>query len=121
MNKKAQARFESLLPKGIPRYVRCYDNGESGDRYTVVFSKKSVTQNRPHYFMYLGMSGAPFHPQGVCQHGETPHWPCDAKNGKWPPAIGRKNHLGKRIAFADLPADCQKAVLNDYKDLWNIA
>ncbi len=36
---KQEVRKASLVPNGIPRYVRCYDNGgESFDRYTVVFT-----------------------------------------------------------------------------------
>jgi hypothetical protein len=54
------------------------------------------------------MSGAPFHPQGFCQHGEADR-PIDY------PTYG---HLGKKIAFALLPAGCQRAVMNDYIQLW---
>jgi len=43
------------------------------------------------------MSGAPFHPQGYGQHGE-------GKPGR---------HNGRRIAWADLPADCRRLVEMD--------
>ena len=36
------------------------------------------------------------------------------------PAIGRSNWLGKRITFADLPEDCQKVVIADYTELWQL-
>jgi hypothetical protein len=121
MNKRTKARIEALLPNGIPRYVRVYDNGgESADRYTVVYGKKSITTERPHSFMYLAMSGLPYHPQGFCQHGENPNKPVDVNDHGFFPALGRKNHLGKRIAWADLPADCRKAAMEDYKNIWDL-
>lgn len=30
-------RVRRLMPDGVPRYVRCYDDSGSGDRYTVVY------------------------------------------------------------------------------------
>jgi hypothetical protein len=80
--------------------IRVYDSGEKiPDRYTVVF------MNRADYgyslledlYPCLGMSALPFHPQGIAQHS-------DCRLGK---------HLGKRIPFASLPEDCQKAVRQD--------
>ena len=80
--------------------VRIYDNGgKTFDRYTVLFT------NRPYYSKTstkaydpmreaLAMSTYPFHPQGYGQH-------CSAVPGR---------HLGKRIAFKDLPPDCQTLV-----------
>src|SRR4051812_8413503 len=111
MNK--QERTQALMPNGVPRYIRIFDNqGKTFDRYTVIFTKKSITdkESRKHYgqlFMYVGMSENPFHPQGFGQHGEL----SDPRGGK---------HLGKRIAFTDLPTDCQKLVVQDYKDLWEL-
>ena len=100
-----------LMPDGIPRYIRCYDNnGESFDRYTVVFTGR-YRKSHDEGFLYLGMSSDPFHPQGFGQHGETQNQPCDR------PVY---SHLGKKIKFQDLPEDCQKAVLQDYKEIWNI-
>ncbi len=72
----------------------CYDNGgKTFDRYTVIY----LDFKRGDLYESVGMSDNPFHPQGFCQHDE-------AKRGR---------HLGKRISFYDLPADCQKAVIND--------
>ena len=99
--------------------VRIYDNGgETVDRYTVCYPAcrlKPIERIQPDtetctnwetarfVYPYLGMSAMPFHPQGVGQHGE--HWrPIDRPSHK---------HLGKRIAFDQLPTDCQKAVLQD--------
>lgn len=124
MTKVEQKRKERLLPLNIPRYVRCYDNGGldangSCDRYTVVFSGKGYKVHGQYFHSILSMSETPFHPQGVCLHGEYSYL-LDARNG-WAPAIGRRNHLGLRIPFQDLPKDCQKIVIKDYKEIWNIS
>lgn len=116
-----QKRQANLMPNGVPKYVRCYDNGgESIDRYTVVF-----TGNYRHKtggeFVYLAMNGSPFHPQGFGQHGSS-QTQIDTVGNSWGgPAIGR-NHpaLGKRIPFNELPSDCQKVVLSDYTDIWGL-
>lgn len=101
-------RSYRLAPRGVPRYVRCYDNGgRSADRYTVVFT------GRRGGGVYLTMNSEPFHPQGIGQHGATAR--------SWE-RIDRptSGHLGKRIKFEELPRDCQVAVLNDYVDIWEI-
>jgi len=110
MTKKQAARIASLLPNGKPKKVRCYDNGgRTADRFTVVFSGhwrgKTIG-----WTSLLHMSSAPYHPQGVGIHDQvqgTPDHP-------------RYSHLGKKISFDALPADCQKAVLEDYKVLWDL-
>lgn len=118
-------RSERLLPDGQPRYVRCYDNGgKTMDRYFVCFTGNYRT-NGPRSteyerspFQYVSMSANPFHPQGFGQHGEDRNQ-IDVIDG-YAPAMGRKNHLGTRIPFSQLPPDCQKLVLADYKQLWNL-
>lgn len=76
--------------------IRCYDNGDrSADRYTVVYMFCPERAYRS--YSAIGMNHEPFHPQGIGMH-------CAAVPGK---------HLGKRIRFSDLPADCQKAVTQD--------
>lgn len=111
-------RSERLAPDGSPRYIRVYDNrGRSFDRYTVVFTGRY--RHRTGEFLYLGMSADPFWPQGFGQHGSS-QTQIDVRTG-WPPMIGRTCHLGLRIRFEDLPFDCQRAVWNDYADLWKIS
>jgi hypothetical protein len=103
-----KARWARLMPNDLPRWVRCYDSGpdEGADRYTVVFTGNYSGRKGCDY---LGMSGAPFHPQGVGMHGWH-DWPIDR------PAYG---HLGKKIHFTDLPEDCQILVLRDYIIMWD--
>jgi hypothetical protein len=103
-------RIERLLPNGLPKYVRCYDNGgETFDRYTVVFTGHFKKDYRGQCF-YLGMSTYPFHPQGFGQHGEA-----DKMIDR--PAYG---HLGKKMAFATLPPDVQRCVLQTYREVWGL-
>lgn len=107
-NKQAQ-RKESLLPKGMPRYVRFYDNGgESADRYTAVFTGR-YTHKTANEFWHLGMSSNPFHPQGIGQHGSS----------KTQIDIPTYSHLGKKIKFEDLPKECQECVMQTYLYLWD--
>jgi hypothetical protein len=101
-------RKERFMPNGIPRWIRIYDNGgKTFDRYTVVFTGRYKGRDGCDY---LGMSDNPMHPQGFGQHGWSQN------------IIDRPPHalLGKRIRWEDLPPICQKAVLNDYKDIWSI-
>lgn len=110
-------RTLNLMPQGIPKYIRAYDNdGKTCDRYTVVYTGKYRGNG---WFQYVGMSEAPFHPQGFGQHGENPTQ-IDVNKWGFAPAIGRKNHLGTRIPFTQLPPDCQKLVLSDYKAIWQL-
>jgi hypothetical protein len=120
MTKKQQERRDRLLPNGIPRWVRCYDNeGRSFDRYTVVYTGRY--KKDPGIFHYVGMSKYPYHPQGFGQHGETQHKPCDVTGNSWAgPSIGKKCHLGTRIKFEDLPDDCKDLVMRDYRDFWEL-
>ena len=83
--------------------VACYDNGgRSFDRYTVVYLGVRET---PGSYACLAMSEHPFAHNGFGQHSNA--------------QLGR--HLGKRIAFADLPSDCQKAVMADLVDIPTVA
>lgn len=83
--------------------ISVWDDGDKViDRYTVVFLDDEERDKVP----YLAMSAHPFHPQGFGQHGEMS---IDAVAYK-----GRGGAFTKRIEFADLPEDCQKAVRNDF-------
>ncbi len=118
MTKRQQARRDSLLPGGIPKWVRCYDNGgETADRYTVVFTGNYGRGCG--WFQYVAMNASPFHPQGVGIHGENPTQ-IDVNKWGYAPAMGGRCHLGKRIPFTELPVDCRKLVLADYKEIWKL-
>lgn len=104
---------ETIQTATGPQIIRCYDSGpdKGADRYTVYYMEREKWgyvngslepgqvnhAGQPLYPCY-GMSGAPFHPQGIAQHSTG--------------VLGK--HNGKRVAFASLPADCQRAVMNDF-------
>jgi hypothetical protein len=102
------ARRARLLPNGKPRYVRCYDGPQTADRYTVVFSGHYA--NRDGLCRYIGMSARPYHPQGICSREDHTSVIDHPKH----------SHLGKKIRFDQLPEDCQKLVLEDYLDIWQL-
>ena len=121
-------REDRLIPGGVPRWIRCYDNGGvdadggSIDRYTVVFTGRFCKGSGPFgtEWPYLAMSARPFHPQGFGQHGHTWNRAADVPESGWPPAMGRKGICGRRIAFGDLPPDCQEVTISDYRCLWQL-
>jgi len=119
MVKKATERKERLLPSGVPRWVRCYDNGgETTDRYTVVFTGRYAHKTaRQHWALF--MSASPFSPQGVGMHDTSPDQYDTGRSG-WAPGMGRKCHLGRRIPFDSLPDDCKRAAIQDYSCLWDL-
>lgn len=98
------------MPLGIPRYIRLYDNRntpkETYDCITCVFTG-NYRAERNDSFWHLGMDA---NVAGFCQHGwsdmqiDTPTY----------------SHLGKKIKWSDLSADCQNAIISTYKDLWNL-
>jgi hypothetical protein len=93
---------------GSPRFIRCYETkrNPTADRFTVAFTRANVWGGKEYEgrVYYVGMSGNPFSPAGFCQHGEA------ARQEFCP--------RGSRIAFVDLPDDCQKAARAEYRDLW---
>lgn len=123
MNKqeRLQKRRDNLMPNGVPKWIRIYDNGGldikngSFDRYTVIFTHAQSFRPKHDYryagwFPVLAMSDNPCHPQGFCLHNEY------TKSIDQP----AYSHLGKKINFEDLPEDCRKVVIDDYMDYWNL-
>lgn len=101
-------RRNQLMPNGIPRYIRCYDNGGiTADRYTIVYTGR-YRKSRNDDFIYFGSSTDPYHPQGIGQHGF-----CKSLIDR--PAY---KHLGKPVTFESLPNQVKKAVLSDYEGIW---
>lgn len=111
--KQFKRAIQLLTETFEPRYIRCYDNGgETADRYTIVFtgnySKGTGYDKR---FQYVGMGSAPYHPQGICYNEDSEDL-IDKPSYK---------HLGKKIKFSDLPADCRQIVFSNYADLWDFS
>lgn len=118
MTKRQRQRLATLLPDGVPKFVRCYDNGgTTADRYDVVFTGRYRHKTGGEFWV-LGMSGAPFHPQGVGMHAG--YTPAQLGGGQWHIDRPKSSHLGRRIKFSDLPVDCQRAALGTYLNLWDL-
>ena len=110
MNAKDKRR-EAFLPEGKPRWIRVYDNGgKTADRYTVVMTGR-YRHKTGGVFWYLGMSGNPFHPQGVGHISESTRTQVDR------PTYG---HLGKRVTYDVLPENCKRFVMDVYTDLHDL-
>jgi hypothetical protein len=116
-------RERALLPGGVPRWLRLYDNGgESGDRYTIVFTGR-YQHKTMNCQWYVGSSADPYWPQGIYIHCEFSrgYW-IDKEKKRWQYAVDRprSSHLGKRIKWEQLPDAVQDAVLTDYLYLWDL-
>ena len=102
MKKKSRRKCEIVDGQRIS----CWFNRNCLDAYTVVFLDTEDEDGRA---MFVGMSAAPFHPQGVGMHGEMEVCRVAYK--------GRGGVFDRRIAFKDLPADCQTLVNQDIAHL----
>lgn len=92
------------MPNGVPRWIRVFDNGgKTADRYTVIYTRPQDFGQRG-YTVGIGMSENPCHPQGVGMHFEYENHVYNGRSG------------GKRISFLDLPAACQRVVVDDYRE-----
>ena len=111
-------RLASLMPNGVPRWVRIYKaEGQDvpWDEYTVVFTGAAMAKSWGGEHPYMGMGNS-----GQYYWGSDERKAVDVNESGFAPAIGRKNHLGRRIRFEDLNADCQKTVREEYLDCWNL-
>lgn len=107
---KSRRRVDAFVKDGAPKKLRIYDNGgKTADRYTVVFTGRYLKMTMGEIWV-LGMGVHPFHPQGIGTH----------LTYREPPDVPSYKHLGKKIQFADLPEDCRKCVLQDYRYLWDL-
>ena len=105
--KAQQVRFEKFFDGDRPTKIRLYDLPTTIDRYTCVF-----TGNYRNYtggqFMYLGMSGNPFHPLGIGQHGSA-----DIQIDR-----PKYSHLGRVVQWNALPIPVQECIIQTYLNLW---
>jgi hypothetical protein len=117
------ARQERLMPGGIPRYVRVYDNGgRTLDRYTVVYTGRYRHKTQGATWV-CHMSDDPYHPQGVGLHHEwmpNDSWVHEDGKVQHSPDRPRHGHLGACIPFDKLPEPCQRLVREDYTHLWEL-
>ena len=132
MTKRETERLASLMPNGIPKYVRIYDNAdtpsETCDRYSVVYSGNYNNIGRPRncykqrYYGIRFMSYYPRSPNGVCLW-EDSSTIIDTIPGRWGgPKIGQSCYsLGKRIRFEELPEQCTELVIEDYRAIWRLS
>ena len=100
----------------IKNLIRCYDYGGRGDRYTIVYLKPETVRGELLYH-YRSCDTDPFHPMGIGMMGSSVYRPVD-KDGDRLVRVGRKNHLGRRIRFEDLPEQVQKLIRQDLSEPW---
>jgi hypothetical protein len=92
--------------KGQPKRIKCYmaKRKPTIDYITVVYTHAFRLGYPAGTVLYRGMNDTPTHPQGF---------------GQWGEAEGQKFRAGgSRVAFSDLPKECQDVVFQDYKNLW---
>jgi hypothetical protein len=97
---------------GAPAYVAAiYDNGgKSGDRYTVVYTAPLWTPDYSKANLRCGLDPYLLPARAMCEHPFSPQGIglfVEARRGR---------HLGKLIYWKDLPADCQRCVIQDGKE-----
>jgi hypothetical protein len=76
----------------------------TAERYTAVFTGALVKRKSGEY-LYLTMSGDPFVPAA----GYT------LRRGRPPYEL-----FGREVSFGDFPEDCQRLVLERYRELWGL-
>lgn len=96
-------REQALMPNGVPKWIRCYDNPAFADRYTILFTKKRIDGQ----FLNLSSGHDPRYCSGWGQSDDI----IDR------PSYG---HLGKKIGFTDLPEPVISLVIETYRDIWNL-
>lgn len=100
-----RANLKRWLENAPPYVLDVFDDKGYGDRYTVFFTKEMSNMTGSFadtWISYLGMSGAPSHPQGVSIWGEMTAY--DATQYRY-----RASH--KRIRWMDLPQNIREHVI----------
>jgi hypothetical protein len=89
-------------PKNYGAKVRIFDAGEkAADRYTILPPRYDRKYRADGIWAYIACDAYPFHPLGFGQHGGT--------NMVGP-------HLGKRIAWCDLPEQAQQFARDNFPE-----
>jgi hypothetical protein len=94
-----------------PIRARFYDNPDFIDRYTVVYPPMRLSLTTWTY-PYASMSANPTRPDEFFQHGTQANTPID-NYGKHKADYA---HLGKRIAWGQLPPDVQQALIAEAQE-----
>ena len=107
MNKYTPRRAGARWREGAPAYVLdIFDNrGNSCDRYSVLFCGEHMVSDGTRagtYILYLTMSDAPNHPQGISMSGELRSWEA---------ADYRYRSKRFRIRWLDLPEHIRAHVI----------
>ena len=126
MTNAALDRISRLMPNGIPRWIRVYDNGgRTIDRYSCIFTGRYTHKTGGMHWV-ADMSEDPYWPQGVGLHSEyrgapDTYWRNRPSKWGWAPKVGDSHpDCGCRIEFSDLPEPCKKMVMRTYVCLWDI-
>ena len=100
--RRAGARWR----EGAPDYVLdCFDSKNDGERYTVMFTSEGGPEFKDSWVPFLGMSGAPTHPQGMSMWGELEAY--EAAQYRY-----RVKH--QRVRWLDLPEHIRAHVIARY-------
>lgn len=121
MSKNKRSRKEKLMPGGIPRHIRVYDDGpESTLRYTIVYTGKEV-HDACGVYPYIILNELDGETPDVEVNHSHKGIPLDMSGCTSVTRMGRKGFLGKRITFDDLPEQCQEIVVDHYCDHLDIS
>ncbi len=95
--KRSAQRWLEGAPKAL---LAVYDSGgKSFDRYTALYGAPLWEPSMGRTVPFRGMSEHPSHPQGFGQWGEM--------------QSGDRAALGRKVRFADLPADVKRCIIAD--------
>ena len=75
----------------------------SAERYTVVFTG-FFADREPGEYLYLSMGGDPLASGNSAMYRGRPPY----------------ERMGREIPLGDVPEDCQRLVLNTYRELWDL-
>jgi len=88
-----------------PRHIQCYKlkRYKGLDPYTIVFTHANKWAGA----LYIGQVYYVSAGAGVWQHGEVER--------------GKQGNFGSRVRFYDLPKTIQRAIIEEYEEIWHIS